>query len=209
MMRCAEVRPILSFLLEKETGPLETLEARRHLDGCGACQARADRLSSVMAACAALPEASPSVDFSSSVMDRLRALKRAGAATGSTWDGPATRWGGLAVLLGAGLAILTRPAVPALKTLGAPLAFLAGLFAGGDGAGPGTDLAGRAVAVALRFAGVALRPEITSGGGVDLVITVQLMATALSIGLLLAIPVAILTAWFLHQGSSRSSQMGG
>jgi len=207
MMRCAEVRPILSFLLEKETGPLETLEARRHLDGCDACRARADRLSSVMTACASLPEASPEIDLSSSVMHRLRAIKRAGA--GSSFDGPAARWGGLAVLLGAGLALLTKPAVPALKTLGAPLAFLAGLFAGGDGAGAGADFAGRVVAVALKFAGVALRPEITSGAGIDLVVTVQLMATALSIGLVLAIPVALLTAWFLHQGSSRNGSLGG
>jgi hypothetical protein len=208
MLSCAEVRPLLSFLLEKETGPLETLEARRHLDGCPGCQTRADRLSNVMAACTALPEQTPSVDLSSNVMSRLRSLKRAGAVTGSALEAPAARWGGLAVLLGAGLAMITRPAAPALKALGAPLAFLAGVFAGGDGAAAGPDFAGRAVAVALKFAGVAIRPEMTSGTGIDLVIVVQLMATALSIGLLLAIPVALLTAWFLHQGSSRSSSLG-
>ena len=207
MLSCAEVRPLLSFLLEKETGPLETLEARRHLDGCPGCQTRADRLSSVMAACTALPEQAPSVDLSSNVMSRLRSLKRARAAAGPAWDAPAARWGGLAVLLGAGLAMITRPAAPALKALGAPLAFLAGLFAGGDGAAAGPDFAGRAVAVALKFAGVAIRPEMTTGAGVDLVIVVQLMATALSIGLLLAIPVALLTAWFLHDGSSRSGSL--
>src|SRR5262245_46661330 len=134
MMRCAEVRPILSFLLEKETGPLETLEARRHLDGCRACQARANRLSSVMTACAELPESAPSVDLASSVMDSLRALKRAGAGkrAASGWDVPAARWSGLAVLLGAGLALVTRPAVPALRALGGPFAYMAGLFAAGD-----------------------------------------------------------------------------
>ena len=197
MMGCAEVRPLLSFLIEKETGPLETLEARRHLAGCPACRRRVDRISHVMSACATLPEQAPPIDLAASVMDKLRALK-------NTAERPAARWSGLAVLMGAALAVVTRPALPALKALGAPLALIAGFFAGNGGSDGGADFAGRAVAVALRFAGVALRPEMTTGAGVDLVITFQLMATALTIGLVLAIPVALLTAWFLHENAPRN-----
>ena len=204
MMSCAEVRPILSFLLEKETGPLETLEARRHLECCDACNAKAQRISRVMAACGNLAEQTPPMDLSSSVMQKLRAVKRASMrAQARGWSPPAAKWGGLAVLLGAALAAIVRPAGPALRALGAPLAFIAGLLAGADSADGAADVTGRAVSVALRFVGVALKPELTAGAGIDLVVTFQLLATALTIGFLLAIPVGILTAWFLHSSSTR------
>ncbi|HZI93448.1 MAG TPA: zf-HC2 domain-containing protein [Patescibacteria group bacterium] len=203
MMSCSEVRPILSFLLEKETGPLETLEARRHLEDCDACHAKAERISRVMAACGKLAEQAPPIDLSHSVMQKLRAAKSASRrAQASPWAPPAAKWGGLAVLLGAALAAITRPFGGALRELGAPLTFIAGLLAGTDSADGAADVAGRAVSVALRFVGVALKPELTSGAGIDLVVTFQLLATALSIGFLLAIPVAILTAWFLHSSST-------
>ena len=201
-MSCAEVRPILPFLIEKEADPLETLEARRHLDSCRACRLRADRVSSVMTACADLRDQQPPVDVASGVMERLRGLKAA-AAGGRIWAPPAAKWSGLAVLAGAGLALLARPAAPVLRTLGAPLALLAGLLAGADAPDGTSDVAGHAVTVALRFVGVAVKPELTSGAGIDLVVTFQLLATALTIGFLLVIPVAILTAWFLHYGSTR------
>lgn len=204
MMTCSEVRPLLSFMIEKETGPLETLEARRHLDACNACRMRAERISSVMSGCGSLPMQAPPADLSSSVMRKLRAIKA--AAAGHTDGRRATasaRWSGLAVLLGAGLALLMRPAVPVLRSLGEPLAFLTGLLAGGDAPQGPADFAGHAAAVALRAVGVALKPELTSGAGIDLVVTFQLLATALSIGFLLAIPAAILTAFFLHLSTAR------
>jgi putative zinc finger protein len=205
MMTCTEVRPLLSFLLEKETGPLETLEARRHLDGCAPCRRRVERISTVMVACASLPEQTPPADMSGLVMQKLRALKKASARASSTsgWAPPAAKWSGLALLFGAALGVFTRPAAPALKTLGAQLAFFAGLLAGTDPPGGAADVAGRAVGVALRIASFAIRPELTSGSSPDLVVASRLVATALTLGFMLAIPVALLTAWFLHTGSGR------
>ena len=75
MMNCAEVRPILSLLLEKETEPLETLETRRHLDGCEPCNSRAQRLARVMHAVDTLPQREPAQDLTPQIMDRLREMR--------------------------------------------------------------------------------------------------------------------------------------
>jgi putative zinc finger protein len=204
MMSCAEVRPILSFLIEKETGPLETLEARRHLDGCVSCRARADRLSVLMTACGNLPCETPPSDLTSTVMQRLRSMKTAATRAGARGLAPATaKWGGLVALLGAGLALVARPAVPVLKALGAPLVMLAGMLGDPESPSGATDVAGRAVAAALQYAGVALKPEWATGAGIDGTLTFQLLATAMTIAFLLAIPAGVLTAWFLHEGAAR------
>src|SRR5262245_31372780 len=203
MMRCVEVRPILSFLIEKETGPLETLEARRHLEACDSCRTRAARLSTVMTACENLPARVPPQDLSSSVMQRLRSMRDAASLRGAGEASPALKWSGLVALLGAGLAYLARPAVPAIKALGAPLAVVAGLLGGSDAPAGAADVAGRAVAVALQFVGIAIKPEWASGANVDLTGSFQLLATALTIGFLLAIPAGVLTAWFLHAEAGR------
>lgn len=197
MMHCAEVRPILSFFLEKETGPSETLETRRHLHSCASCRSRAARLSAVSAACASLTELTPPADLSSSIMNRLRALRAAGGMKGTM---SAARWGGLSVILGSVLALLSRPDGRMMSALFHPLDYLAALFAGTEAAGSAEGAAQAAAALALAVAGGGVRPELTAGAGVDLLLTVQVVATALLIGLLLAIPVAMVTAWFLRDG---------
>ena len=195
MMRCTEVRPLLSFFLEKETGPLQTLETRRHLDGCDPCRARAAHLASIASACTSLAELPPPVDLSSSVMNRLRSM--AGGMKGAM---PSARWGGLSIVLGSFLALLSRHEGGMMRALIQPLDYLAAFFAGTESAGSSEGLAQAAASLALAIAGKAGRPELIAGAGVDLVMTVQVVATALLIGLLLAIPVAVLTAWFLKDG---------
>src|SRR5262245_60098156 len=122
MMDCAGLRPLLTFYLEKETDPLETLEARVHLDSCSACRSRAQRLQGVMARCEALPQKRPGRDIAGAVMDRLASLKRSAHARTLT-----AKWSGVALLLSAGLAALTRPETPVMRALGAPVSFLVGL----------------------------------------------------------------------------------
>ena len=197
MMRCAEVRPILSFFIEKETGPSETLATRRHLDGCEFCRSRAEHLSAVAAACGSLRELPPPADLAATVMNRLRALR---AARGMKGTMTAARWGGLSVILGSVFAMLSRPDGRMLRALIHPLDYLAALLAGGETAGSAEGAAQSAAALALSVARGGAGPELTAGAGVDLLLTVQVAATALLIGLLLAIPVALLTAWFLKDG---------
>ena len=197
MMRCAEVRPILSFFLEKETGPSETLETRRHLDGCQSCRSRAEDLSAVSSACTSLKELTPRADLSSSVMNRLRALRAAGGMKGTM---SAARWSGLSVIVGSLLALLSRPGGHMMSALVHPLDYLSALLAGTEAAGSSEGAAQAAAALALTVAGGGARAELTAGAGVDLLLTVQVVATGLLIGLLLAIPVAVVTAWFLKGG---------
>lgn len=201
MMTCAQVRPILSFFLEKETDPLETLETRRHLDSCAACRSRADRLGAVMGACAALPERAPGTDVASEVMSRLRALRSASPDLARS-----ARWSGLLLILAAMLSALARPDARLFRTLSRPIDLLVAFLGGGD---PGDGLAGRIVPILLRgVGGNGLRPELTAGAGLDLLISVQVLATALAIGLLIAIPVAVMTLWFLRSSADRRASNG-
>lgn len=201
MMTCVEVRPILSFFLEKETGPLETLETRRHLDACAPCRLRADRLDAVMSACAELPEKAPRTDVATAVMARLRTMKRASLDLSG-----AAKWSGLLLILGAMLPAFVRSDTPVLRTLTRPLSFLVGFLGGGD---PGDGLAGRVAPIFLRaMGGGGVRPEITAGVGLDLAVGIQVLATALAIGLLIALPVAVMTLWFLRNGTERPGSRG-
>ena len=202
MMSCADIRPLISLFLEKETGPLETLEARRHLDGCHSCRSRARRLSDVMRDCAALPKQESPVDIASSVMDRLRQMlasmtSRAEAAGRRAVL--AARWGGLALVLGAALATLTRPESASRGAFDRSVDYLTALLNGGDAPGRSSDLAGGALLLALRiFGGGGVRSEMPAGTGLDPIMVAQVTATALLISLLLALPAAVLTAWFLR-----------
>jgi anti-sigma factor RsiW len=199
MTACGRVRPMLSFFLEKETGPLETLEIRRHLDDCPACQARVRRLEATMARCDALAAQPAGVDIAGSVMHRLGSLKRAALAANPSL---AAKWSGIGLILAAGLAALATPGAPVLGLLARPVAFLVGLATGGDQLDRLRQVAGRA----LPFVPTALSAGMESDlgrGGLDAAMAIQLMGTALMFGLALAIPVALLTAWLLHRESTR------
>jgi len=112
------------------------------------------------------------------------------------------RWSGLAVILGSVLALLSRPDERTLSALFHPIDFLSGLLSGTGAASASDGAAQAAAALAFAITGGGSRPELTAGAGVDLLLTVQVLATGLLIGLLLAIPVALLTAWFLRYGPS-------
>lgn len=198
MMNCAGLRPILSFYLEKETGPMETLEARRHLDSCASCQSRARRMAETMARCDTVAAPAPSLDIARMVMGRLSAFKRASREATPVM---AAKWSGLAIVLSAALGVTLTRLTPMSRALSRPITFLAGLVAGGEG-----DRLGKLVGGALP-----LLPSAIAGGvpsdlapatAMDAAVTVQVLGTALVVGLVLAIPVALLTAWLLHRESA-------
>ncbi|MFQ5701496.1 MAG: anti-sigma factor family protein [Acidobacteriota bacterium] len=212
MMRCQDVRPILSFFLEKETDPFETLQARRHLEGCAACRARADRLSTVMRACDAYRDGRPPADTASLVMARLRSLKATATARGRT--SLAAKWTGLAALLTAGLAVLTGgPAADTLRGYTGPLRAIwewLSVLGGADAVRSFLASAGPAV---VRLIDGRLAADLAAGAGLDLTVSVRILATALAFGFLLAIPAAIVTAWllydrvaFMRPGAARSAR---
>lgn len=201
-MKCSQVRPLLSFLIEKETGPLETLEIRRHLDGCSACLARVARLDNTMSQVASLPQAAPPADIAASVMSRLRNLRTSAVALGHP-DASlfhSAKWSGLAVLSGIGLASLTAAFIPALRALGRPLAGLAGLFTDGQAVQQAREFAGAVVPMAMRALNGDTGLELSASTGLDVVISVKLLATALGLASMLAIPVAVLTIILLRGG---------
>jgi anti-sigma factor RsiW len=202
MISCTQVRPILSLLLEKETGPLETLQARQHLDACDRCRSRARRLETVMLA-ASTPapscDAPHEADIASSVMRRLRDMK---ARMNDASVAAASKWTGLVMILGAALAGTAPPGAPfhgVVEAVARPFNFIFSLFTNGDGSERVRDLAGVAAPIALKLLDGSLRTDLSAGAGFDLVMLVQILATALAIGFTLIIPVAVLTAWFLHQ----------
>ncbi len=203
MMSCAEVRPILSLLLEKETEPLETLETRRHLEDCGTCSSRTQRLARLMHAVDTLPQREPGKDLAPLVMDRLREMRE------SLWNESAvvqaSKWSGLALILGAGLATMAGPGGPLLTSLGHRLAPFTGIVSRATDADGMREMLGGAVPVALRLLHGSPGSEVAAAGP-DLGITIQILATALFLALALAIPVAATTFWLLHAGSrSRTS----
>jgi len=199
MLRCVEARPMLSFFIERETDPLQTLETRRHIDSCASCRARAEGMREVMERCSDIEEQRPPRDIAASVMDRLRGMRDAALAEGGL--GKAARWTGLALLIGGGLAGISRPETPILGTLARPFTFLVSLFTGGD-----ADPAGRFLDNVLPLAGRMLRggvgTDLPGSSGIDLSVSLQILSTALVFGLALAVPVAIVTIWMLHSGSA-------
>ncbi len=204
MMSCAEVRPILSLLLEKETEPLETLETRRHLDDCGNCSSRARRLARLMHAVDTLPQREPGKDLAPLVMDRLRGMKE------SLWNESAVvqagKWSGLALILGAGMATMAGPGGPLLTSLGRRLAPFTGIVSRATDMDGMREMLGGAVPLALRLLHGSPGSEVAAAAGPDLGITIQVLATALFLALAVAIPVAATTFWLLHTGSrSRTS----
>jgi anti-sigma factor RsiW len=199
MLNCTDVRPILSTFIEKETDPLQTLETRRHLDNCSACQRRADRLAGVMNACSAMSDAEPSASIADAVMKRLRGMKSRAVAAGTV--DLAAKWTGLMVLLAAGATAVMSPATPALRALGRPIHALIGLVAGTGSGENARNLLSSAGPAILRFLDGETASEIAAGAGLDLSISLQVLASGLLFGFLLIIPVAIVTAWMLHNGS--------
>jgi len=202
MMKCAQVRPILSSFLEKETDPLQTLDTRRHLGECGSCNRRADRLRSLMAACDDLPVAEASSSIADSVMSRLRGIRSQALAMGTV--DLAAKWTGLMVLLGVGLTAAVAPAAPALRSLARPFHALIGLVAGGDSGEGARNFLSAAGPAVLRLVSGETSSEVAGQAGLDLSISMQVLATGLLFGFMLVIPVAIVTAWMLHT-SSRTS----
>ncbi len=190
---------MLSFFIEKETDPSDTLETRRHLDSCGPCRARAEGIEAVMGRCSALEEKTPPRDIASSVMERLRQFRDSALADGTL--NRAARWTGLALLLGGGLAGASRPETPILGTLGRPLSFLVSLFTGSD-ADPVGALLESALPMASRLLHGGVGTDLSGSAGIDVSVTLQILSTALVMGLVLAIPVAVVTIWMLHSSST-------
>jgi hypothetical protein len=156
------------------------------------------------------PNQEPPVDIASSVMDRLRqmrALMTSRAEAAGRRAVLAARWGGLAVMLGAALATLTQPESSNRGAFGRSLDYLAALLSGDDAPGRSSDLTGGALLLALRIFRGGLHSGMPAGGGLDLIVMAQTAATALLISLLLALPVAVLTVWYLrgriHRRDSR------
>ncbi|HKY33380.1 MAG TPA: zf-HC2 domain-containing protein [Candidatus Polarisedimenticolia bacterium] len=201
MMTCAELRPLLSFFLEKETGPLETLEARRHLDACPRCRARARTMAGVLQSCSDLPAGPPGRDLPGAVMQRLRALKAASGARGAKWTG-------LALLLAGGLGALAAPDAPMRRALGRPLSFLAGLVSQGGASERLRELMAESAPGVPQLVQGGIRAGLSDAAlGMDATLAVNLLATALAFVLALAIPVALVTAWLLHRDASRSTPL--
>jgi anti-sigma factor RsiW len=201
MTSCGNVRRMLSFFLEKETDPLETLEVRRHLDACPACQARARRLEAAMIRCDALASQPAAVDIAGSVMQRLGVLKRTALVANPAL---AAKWSGIGLILAAGLAALATPGTTFLGFLARPVSFLVGLATGGDQLDRLRAVAGRVLPFVPTALSGGLETELAGRGGIDAAVIIQVVGTALMFGLMLAIPVALLTAWLLHRESSRS-----
>ena len=201
MMTCSEVRPILSLFLEKETEPLETLQTRRHLDECRACAARARRIDRVMESMHGLETSEPPADLAPLVMTRLQTLRERIHHTLSGQQ--ALKWSGLAVLLGAGLASLTRSSSDLLRAIGRPLAPLAGLVGDPstwDGLG---EKIGGVVPAAVGLVRGAGGANLLNSAGSDVSVLFQVVGTALILAFSLAIPVLATTAWLLRHGARR------
>ncbi len=200
MITCSEARPLLALFLEKETGPLETLETRRHLDGCRACSARAERMSGLLRTLDDLPCPEVPRDMGAAVMSSLRVMK----AGLSKRDGAAlaAKWSGLVLLLASGLS----GAAASARVLAARADGVlggAGTLAGDGAAADGVrELIGGAVPVALRALKGGAGWGVLAKADTGLSVAVQVLATGLCFALLLAIPVALTTAWLLHKGSA-------
>ena len=197
MTRCSEVRACLGFFLEKETGPLETLQTRQHLDGCEACRSRAERLSRLMTDCANLPQAEPHADVAAAVMTRLRAIRA--SMIPNVASAAALKWSGLVLVL---CSILTGLAGQATTWPTGPAALLARLVWGADSAGGTGEATSGALPVVVRVLHGGLRSDLSAAPlGLDLQLALQLLATALAVAFMLAIPVALVTAWLLRHES--------
>jgi hypothetical protein len=199
-IRCAEIRPLLSRFIERETDPRETLRARWHLDACPACRARAGHLGAVMTACDGIAPAEPPGDLAQRVMSALRSMKAAAVASGA--DRRSAKWTGLAILLAAGAGALLRRYDVADRAA-VPVRLLARGIIRSSGAGEAVQSWLSSVAPSLvRFLDPQLAPGATSATSPDFLMMAHIGGVAVLLALSLAIPVAALTAWMLH--SSRS-----
>lgn len=202
MMKCSDTRPLLSFLAEKETEPLETLETRRHLDNCRPCARRAEGMARLMDRFDALPEHEPPEDLTPAIMSRLREMRARLAAEHP--GGLAAKWTGLAVMIGSSLAALSSSAgQTSLKTLSKPFASIAGLLSGASLFRDIDELLSGAAPALFRVATTRLGNDVVLETGSDLTITLQILATFLVLLFTLAIPVLGATAWFLRSGPGR------
>jgi len=199
-IRCAEIRPLLSRFVERETDPSETLRTRWHLDGCSACRARASRLSAIVSSCDGIERLEPPQDLAARVMTALRSMKAAAAAAGA--DRRAAKWTGLGVVLAVGVAALTRRYDVAEKA-SLPVRLLARGAIRGSGASEALESYLSNVAPSIvRFLNPDLGQGVSPASSPDLITMAHIGGVAMLLVLTLAIPVAAVTAWMLH--SSRS-----
>ncbi len=201
-MNCAQVRPLLSFLLEQESSPYETLEARRHLADCARCRRGSDRLAHVMERCDRLDVAPPPVDVASGVMARLRLMRAAAVQAGDPHSSimTAARWSSLGVVICACAAAMTQAGFSWIRALASPFTSLVGFLTDGQKVQAVRETAGAIAPVAMRALDGGLRLEIAGTG--NLGTSLQILGTALGLGTLLAIPVAALAAWMIHRDNA-------
>jgi hypothetical protein len=199
-MNCAQIRPLLSFLVERESSPYETLEARRHLADCTRCRARADRMARVMERCDAMPVAAPTADIATGVMARLRLMRDAAAQSGrdaSLFN--AARWSSLAVILCTFAGAMSQTGGSLLRAAASPFSWLFNLLSNADRVEAVRETAGAMAPVALRALDGGLRLEVAGPGSGNIMTSLQILGTALGLGTLIAIPVAALAAWMIHR----------
>lgn len=196
-IRCAEIRPLLSRFVERETDPSETLRTRWHLDQCSACRVRTSRLSAIMSSCDGIDRLEPPQDLAARVMTALRSMKSAAGA-----NRRAAKWTGLGVVLAVGVAALTRR-YDVVEKASLPVRLLARGAIRGSGASEALESYLSNVAPSIvRFLNPDLAQGVSPASSPDLITMAHIGGVAMLLVLTLAIPVAAVTAWMLH--SSRS-----
>jgi len=203
---CGRVRSILSFFLEKETDPLDTLRTRRHLDGCIACRRIADRISVVMQTLSdslgvsrTLADEGPA-DIAAGVMARLRSMKSRSLSDGTLEM--AAKWSGLLLILTAGTAAILRQGGVGAKFAANPLGSAVSMFGEALDLGRLGDLAAALGAALSRIAEGGTLADLAERIGPDALIPLQIAGSALSIVAALAVPAAALAAWMIRSPRS-------
>ncbi len=201
MMTCRQVRPIISFLIEKEAGPGETLEARRHLDACRPCNERELDLRRVMDSVATMKQPAVPGDVAVLVMDRLRSMRDRLSAQGT--GQLAAKWSGLCLILAACLIAASASYRQSLSEIGAYRS-AASLIESASVADATEAIVGYATPLALQAAGGKLGSEIEFEPASDLSISMSILATALVLLLALVIPAALTAAWLARRSGHGS-----
>lgn len=196
-IRCSEIRPLIARFIDRETDPRETLRTRSHLDACAACRLRADRLGAVMSACDGIDDVAPPEDVAARVMGALRRMKAAAPLS----EIRASKWTGLGILLAAGAAVLGRRYDLAEKAA-IPVRLLArGVVRTTGAAEAAESWLSNAAPSLVRFLDADLGAA-SGAAGPDFAVMAHIGGVALLLALLLAVPVAALTAWMLHTSKS-------
>lgn len=196
MMTCRQVRPIISFLIEKEAEPREALEARSHIDHCASCRHHEDDLRRIMGSASAMPRATASGDVAALVMDRLRAMRDrlSNPGTGQL----AAKWSGLCLILAACLIAMSASYRNSLSEIGV-LPPVSGLIGTESVAEAAEMIVGYAAPVAMRATGGNLASGIELDPASDLSITMSILATGLVLLLALVIPAVLTAAWLARK----------